>query len=364
MENNNSIDLSLLAAYPGDYRMQLMKQLYNALNLEKEGISVIPNVKYKEILHKLLVRKGLKPYTGRFKSKSGDIGYEPRELSVEKAQRDLSIEPSIYIPTFMASQRGKGENANNMTVPFAQFMWEQVLAELATELNLETVYHGVGKAAFAAFNGATEYEVGDLVKYTVDDEVRYFRCVAATAAGETPVSHAAKWEWAGARAVCIGLGKIITDELADADVDFDPVATGAVDSTNAYDKFTKLFRAHAEPVKMGKVGQVITYCSITDYEHLLDDYENKIKKQFEEIDGIIYLAKTNRLNVIKPVSWLNGSRRLISTVAGNLVAGTDQLSDMNVIKTKEEMYHIDAGITFMLGFQIRDLEVLKVGDQA
>lgn len=361
-DNNNSIDLSLLAAYPGDFRQDLIAQLYNSMNLERDGIAVRPGIKYKEILHKLLVRKGLKPYTGVFKSKAGDIGYEPRELAVEKAQHDISIEPSKYIPTFMAQKRGSGENANNMTIPFAQFMWEQFLKEQGQELNLETVYNGVGKAAFAAYNPATAYTVGSLIKYTQDSELRYFRAVAATSAGENPDTNPAKWEWAGARALCVGFGKIIADEIAGGKLT--PVATGAVDATNAYDKFTKLFRSHAEPVKLGNYGKVITYCSMTDYECLLDDYENKIKKNFEEVDGVVYLAKTNKVNIIKPVSFLSTNRRLISTLAGNLVAGTDELSDMNVIKVKEQMYHLDAGLAFMLGFQIADLEPLRVSDQA
>lgn len=357
-----SVDLSKLKAYPGEFRMELIKKLYNALNLEQEGILVMPNIKNTLILHKLLTKKGVKPYTGKFNAKGNDFGFEPRELKVEKAQRDWSIEPSKYLPTYMASLRGRGESANNMTIPFAQVMWEAALEELATELNTETVYHGVGKAAFAAYAAGTAYAVGALVKYTQDNELRYFRCVAATVAGQNPDTNPEKWEDAGARALNVGFGKIITDEIAEGDIV--PVATGAVNNTNAYDKFTQIYRAHPEPVKAGKHGKVITLCSYTDYEALTDDYENKIKKNFDEIDGITYLAKTNRNNIIKPVSWLSGSRRLISTLPNNLVAGTDQMSDMNEIKVMEQMYHLEAGLTFMLGFQIADLAAMKVSDQA
>lgn len=355
-------DLSLLAAYPGEYRLELIKKLYNALALESEGISVVPNVKSAMPLHKLVVKKGAKPYTGTFKSKGGDIAFEPRVLSVDKAQRDLSVEPSKYLQTFMEKLRGAGENTNNMTIPFAQHMWEGVLEELATEINLETVFHGVGKAGFAAYGAGTAYAVGDLMKYTQDGELRYFRCIVATTAGQNPDTHPAKWDWAGARAITTGFGKIITDEITATTIT--PVATGAITSSNAYAKFTQLFRSHLEPVKMGKHGQVTTLCSVTDYESLTDDYEDKIKKNFEEVDGVIYLAKTNRVNRIQPVSWLSGSRRLISTLKGNLLAGTDQLNDMNVIKTIEQMYSIDAAVSFMLGFEIQDLDALRVNDQA
>lgn len=99
------------------------------------------------------------------------------------------------------------------------------------------------------------------------------------------------------------------------------------------------------------------------YEALMDDYENKIKKAFEETNGITYLAKTDKKAILKPVEWLNGSGKIIASRPGNFWMGTDQTSDMNVIKVMEQMYHLDAGITFMIGFQIADIEALATNDQ-
>lgn len=356
-----TVDLSLLAAYPGEYRDALIQELYSSLQLEKEGISVIPGVKNSLNLHKLLIEDGLKPYSGVFVAKK-DFTYEPRVLSVEKAQRDSQVEPSVYIPTFMAAKRGSGENSKNMNIPFAQFMWESYLKKIASEVNLNTVFHGVGKAAFAAYNAGAAYNVGDFIKYTQDAELRYFECVSATAAGENPDTNPEKWKWAGAKALVKGLGKIIADEITGGNLA--AYATGALDGTNAYAGQIGLYRSLPETVKMGQSGQVLIYQSMTDFEYLMDDYENKISKNFETIDGITYLAKTEKKVGIKPVSWLSGSRRLIATVAGNLVAGTDQLSDMNVIKTIEKHYTIETSLTFMLGFQIQDLAVLAVSNQA
>jgi len=354
-------DLSLLAAYPGEYRDALISELYNSLRLEQEGITVIPGVKNKLNLHKLLIADGLKPYTGTFKAKK-DLAYEPRVLEVEKVQRDFEIEPSLYLPTFMAQKRGAGENTENMNIPFAEFMWNAYMQRMGTELNLQTVYHGKGKAAFAAFDAGDTYAVGELVKFTQDGEVRYFECVAATAAGQSPDTHAAKWKYAGAKAITKGLGGYIADAITDGDLT--AVATGVVDGSNAYAKNMALYRSHDESVKMGQSGQVLIYQSMTDYEYLMDDYEDKVSKNFEIVDGITYLAKTERRCGIKPVSWLQGSRRLISTVAGNLVAGTDQLSDMNVIKAIEKHYTLETSTSFVIGFQIQDLAVLRVSNQA
>ena len=351
-----------LAAYPGDYHQKLISQLYNSLRLEQEGIMLIPAVKNSLIMHKFLTADGVKPYTGKFIPKD-NLSFIPRTLTVEKAQYDLEIEPEKFRTTFMAKMRGRGENAKNETIPFADFMWSAVLNGIGTEVNLGTVYFGQGKAAFAAYNAGTAYSVGDLIAYTQGGEVRYFRCVTATTAGQTPDTHSTKWVWAGARALTVGFGKIIANEITAGNLT--PVATGAVTSSNAYDKFIQMYRSLPEAIKLG-VGDVkaVIYCSMTDYEALTDDYENKISKNFETIDGVTYLAKTDRRCIVKPVSWLSTSRRLIATVLDNLVAGTDEISDMNQIKTVPAMYTIQAGITFVIGFQIQDLEVMRVSDQA
>jgi hypothetical protein len=354
-------DLSLLAAYPGEYSQDLISALYNALRLEQEGISIIPGVKNKINLHKMWVKKGAKPYTGSFVNKDGDVYLEPRVLSVEKVQRDLEINPDKYRPTFAAYLRGKGENANNLTIPFAQFMWEAVVKELATEINLETVYNGVGTAGFTAYAAGTAYTVGSLITYVQGGETRYFRCIIATSAGQNPDTNPNSWDWAGARAITKGFGKIIADEITAGKLV--AVATGAVTNVNAYSKFVQMYRSLPEAVKLGIAGQAIIYCSMTDYEYLTDDYETQVSKNFETVDGITYLAKTDRRCQIKPVSWLSGSRRLIATVVGNLSAGTDEISDMNEIRTVQQVYSVQAGITFVIGFQINDLEVLKVSDQ-
>ena len=100
------------------------------------------------------------------------------------------------------------------------------------------------------------------------------------------------------------------------------------------------------------------------YTALMDDYENKVTKNFEHVDGVTYLAKTDRKCIIQSQSWLSNSGRLISTAHGNLVLATDELSDMNDIKVVPAMYTIDAGITFLLGLNYQDEDVLRINDQA
>jgi hypothetical protein len=346
-----------LSAYGGDFQDKLITALYLALALEAQGISVMPNLKSKTTLHKLMIRKGLKPYTGTFKAKS-DIVFEPRELAVEKVQRDMQIHPSEFLQTFLEKKRGAGENSKNMTVPFAEVVWQSVMDQIANEIVTDTMYNGVGKAGFAAYNAATAYPVNSHLKYTQDGEVRYFRTIAAVAAGENPDNHPEKYEWAGGRALTVGFNKIIKDEEAAGKIV--PVSTGEITSADAYGQYTEVWRKLPEQIRM-KGGTIL--CSQNSYESLMDDVENKVKKNFEEVNGITYLSKTDKKAALKPVSWLTNTSRLIATPNGNLWMGTDQTSDMNVIKTIEQMYHLEAGITFMIGFQIADLEVLVTNDQ-
>jgi hypothetical protein len=307
-------------------------------------------------INKLTTESGLKPFTGDFLPRKKSGSYKERILSVKKVQRDDRIFPSEYLPYFLAQQRGRGENPNNQSIPFEQFFWESIMKKDATDLNTEAVYWGVEASTIAAWSSGSTYAVGAIVKYTQDAEVRYFRCVTATAAAESPDTHPAKWVWAGARVLGKGFNQIIKDGISAGDVS--TVVTGAITNTTAYDQFTAVWRKLPEPVRMGKYGQVVIDCGMNSYEALTDDYENKIKKNFEEVDGVTYLAKTNRVCRVAPRSWMIGSGRLIARVPNNFWIGTDQAADMNTIKVIDEMYSFQVGKSFMWGMQISNTEFM------
>ncbi|MNF00557.1 hypothetical protein D3C80_1994010 [compost metagenome] len=60
---------------------------------------------------------------------------------------------------------------------------------------------------------------------------------------------------------------------------------------------------------------------------------------------------------------MNTSSRLITTPKENLLLGCDLLSDLNKINTVPALWTMQVGIAFGIGFQIRDLEAIKVNDQ-
>ena len=351
-------NISGLLSYVGTNEAKLMKRLLNKLAIENDAVMLDTDVKSKKNLHKIIVANGAKPYTGDFVAKS-DLSYVPRTITVEKAQRDLRIEPSKYRNTYFEFLRGRGENPKNMTIPFAQFTNEAIIDELAAEINNQSVYHGVGVAYFAAYAGGTAYAVGDKITFTQDSELRYWECVTITTAGQSPDTHPAKWKWAGAKAICKGFGKMLAEEITASAIT--PVTTGVTTASNAYANSISVWRALPEVVK--STGGVLLM-NYTNFEYLLDDYENKIAKNFEQVDGITYLAKTDRKCIVKPWSPMAGANRIIATAPKNLVVGTDDAADMSSIKIIEAMYHYDQGMSWMMGTQFRDLDALACNEQA
>jgi hypothetical protein len=354
-------NLTALAAYAGKYEKALMAKMYKELALAADGIQVIPGVKSALKLTRLIVGKGIKPYTGKFVSMDDQLKYAERTLTVEKGQRDIEIEPEKYRTTWMSEITPGTQEASNKAIPFSQFTWDTIMKENAEEI-VEMLYFGVGKSAFAAYAAGTAYSVGDLIYFNntnAQNETQYYKCVTATSAGQSPITHPDKWQWAGNLAVNKGYNALIQDAITNEG--FDEIAsTGAITSTDAYAQFTAVWRKQKEQVKQKGA---FVYCSVNAMEMLMDDYENKIKKNFDEVDGIIYLAKTNRKAIVKPVSWLSGSGRLICTPANNLLLGTDALSDLNGIQNIAKHYTLESSLSFVIGGQVRDLDALTINDQ-
>ena len=353
-QTDNAVDISNLAAYAGDYQESLFSDLYNELDAIND-LNFWPGVKNTIKMTKLNIRHGAKPYTGNFRPKTGDLQYTGVDLVMQEWQRDLVIKPSDYRQTFMAANRGRGENPNNKNIPFADYVWGQVIKSLAAGINDRTVYFGIGKAAFGAFNPATAYTVGSKVAFTspVDGEVAYFNVNTATQAGQTPVTNPEKFDDWNLEAIMVGFGAIFAAlvTLGKSNGGLDPLVTGAItDQSDAYAIQQELWRSL--PIAVQNRGGCILQ-SYQDMWLLNDSFEDKVSK-YTEVDnstGLIYLAGTNRKCLIKPATFMTGSRRLIAGPMGadcEMIIGTDELSDLNTIATEEHNYTLDAGLSGVL----------------
>jgi hypothetical protein len=353
-------DTSALATFPGEYEDKLFSTLINSMDIAGD-ITVMPNIKKKKNLTKLRVKKGARPFSSTHEPATGDLVYTPRVIEVKGGKRDLLVDPEDYRDTWMAQQAGPGSGANKKTIPFEQYVWAEVMKALGAELNDETAYFGldIDDLTIVAYDAGDAYVVGDYV--TFGNPTKWYVCVANAAAGDTPATDPLKWQDVTARMICKGFGAIIQEEIDGSTLSV--TATGAItDGATAKTAFKKLFRAHTDAYK--KAG-LITYCSYTDYEFLLDGLSENTK--YTNPDGTpvgqLYLPETGKKNLIIPVTWLNGSRRLICTPKENLILGTDLLSDLNDISVVQDVYTYKTGIKFQLGFQIRDIDAIRVGDQ-
>jgi hypothetical protein len=360
----DSVDLSQLAAYAGTYQQALFSILYNNLDVVKD-VMFWPGVKNTVNMTKLSVGKGAKPYTGVFAPETNDLEYTGLQLTVQPWQRDLTIQPSLYRNSWMGEARGKGEGASNLNIPFQNYVWSTVFKALAAGINDNSVYFGVGTSAYTAFNSGTAYSVGNRVTFTkANGELGYFICTGATSAGETPLTNPSLWADDSLKALFVGFGAVISALITLGGADgLTPFVTGAItSSSNAYQLQKELWRSL--PVAVQNYGGVI-YQSYIDYQLLTDSFETSVSK-YTELDvttGLTYLAGTNRKCIIKPVTWMTGSRRLIATTTDNMIFATDELSDYNDLNIERRVYTLDCGISGVAGVQIKDPTKMVVSDQ-
>lgn len=238
-------------------------------------------------------------------------------------KRQLLIEPMKYREEYQSEVLMGG--VNPMEIPFARFVYEKIVERIKSEINDQTAYFGVRNAA-----------------------------------GNTAVD------------VATGFGKIIDDEVTATNIV--PLATGAItDGASARSVFEQMFRSNTTAYRDHGV---VTHCSYTDWDFLLDGLEEITKFTRDDVEkqGWLYLPKSEGKNIVKPASWLGGSRRLINTPcwkqggkltgrSANLIMGTDKLSDLNKIRTIEKLWTLQLGIAVALGFQIRDTDAILINDQ-
>lgn len=351
----NSPDISALAAYAGKYEKALFSTLVNSLDAMND-LTVIQDVKNKLNMTKLKAGNGARPYATANEGRSSDLQYTGRVLEVLQGKRDLNIAPNDYRSTWMSEVMKPGVNPKE--IPFAAYVWEQVMKELAAEINDNTIYFGFDKTDATAYDGGSTYAVGDYITFTAADGISdYWKCVTITTAGQSPVTHPAKWQKVNAEAITVGFGKRIADDIANIEVE----STGAIASGTAYAQYKALYRAL--PVAYRKMG-VVLYSSWDNVDLLVDDYEDKVGKFTTTDNGIMTLPGSDGKCQIVRASWMTGSGRLICTPKSNLLVGTDRTSDLNNMKTDEHLRTVEASIEFVLGTQIRDLNALVVNDVA
>jgi hypothetical protein len=351
-----------LAAYPGKFKDELFSTLINGMDIAND-VMVEEEVKSKLIFTKLTVGDGYRPFTTTEQIEGDELTYSGTELEVSPGKRELSIDIEKYRGQWMQyKKKGSGAQADENDIPFAAFTWNEVIKQVAREINNKTAYHGFDKTDATAYNdgGGTTYAAGDYVTFTVSGISHYFKCLATTSEGEDPTDTPAKWLKVNAEAVTPGLGYRLAALIAAGKVT--PTATGALSATNALEKLREIW---ADVDEAQKNEGVCAYMSRNNYENFVRDYETKVSK-YTDADGaaIRVLPGTDGKCEIKPVSWMVGSGRVIMTPKENVYLGTDLLADLNEIEVvKSTLWVMKAGIKNVIGFQFRDPAAIYCNDQ-
>jgi hypothetical protein len=369
-----AVEVTAITAYADEHKRDLISTLVNGLDIAND-ITVIPNVKNRVALTKLRVGDGFRPYSATHEPRAGSLVFSDRYLETLVGKRDLLIDYRDFKSKHLAWRTRPG-NAANKTIQdmdFAAFVWDQVIKGLQREINDETSYFGFDRTGVIAYNGPSTYVVGNRVTFVLNGVNEWFEATASVAANESPLTTPAKWRNVTARAVVPGLRAYIDAAIA---ASFPVTTTGAVtDAATALAAFKTLFRAMPVPYKNWGV---IIHASVTDCEFLLDALATRTQNVSADTaamikNGLIPIPETNGKGFAKPATWLGTSRRLIAepmemnggnAYGTNLVMGTDLLSDSNTIENIKQVYSIQSGIAFDLGFQIQDLDALRLGNQA
>ena len=300
-------DVSKLVGYAGTFQKRLITQTVNGLQVTQD-CTLVPNIKVKQNMTKLIVNGDIKPYDGVRDTKA-TITYEPRSLEVFIGQYDVDIDTVKARETWLGEVMKPGVNPADL--PFEQVTWKAVMDDFATKINDSTAWNGRRNATLKT-----------------------------------------------ASALATGFGNIIKDEIAAQKIT--PVITGSM-LTDTVAKVEEVYKDLPEKYRKLKM---TVYVSYNVYDAYCENYAERFKMSpiYDQF-GQIVIRHSEGNAVLKPVTWMSGSQRVIITPKSNMLVGTDLLSDGQKILTNPKLYGIEAGILMAIGFQIEDLEPLAVNDQ-
>ncbi len=267
--------------------------------LRELGVQVRPNVKTPQALAKFSTDGGPQPY--RAQDDFNGVTVEDRTLTAYAAKYDQEIDGVELYNTYMAELP---------EAPFEQWAVEQGGAAFLDALMTSTIYSGVR-------NGA------------------------GTAAAD----------------ICDGFGTIIAAEITATNLT--PVVTGAVTAANAVTQVEIV--NDARPIWMKEREDSIVIVSYDVFE--------KYRKHYRTLNGFGFkrdergqYTLDGTTTIMKPASFMGSSQRIICTLAGNLVFGTDMESLKNY--PTPHLNLLQNRILMTAGCQIKDLAALIVNDQA
>ncbi|WP_028665927.1 hypothetical protein [Runella zeae] len=356
-------NIAAIQNYQSAYTPKILKTLYDSLSIPKTpGIRTMNNLTVEKPLWGYSAEDGLQPNNPQIEDTDRQDGtLLIRSITPKKAMKILKINAEEFEDTFL--YEGQADLTQEHPPLFAATYWQNQMQKVAQEVEVNA-YLMKDKSVAVNFNAGTAYTAGQVVIFGT--LAQYYQCVTNTSAGETPVTHPAKWKWASNKYICDGWGTVLATEIAGSKIT--PVVTGAITNANALDKIDGTMWA-AVPELMRQKG-VKFYVSWNVYDKRLAHMRAKkdAGATYSETELALYkdyIIDSSRRAQIIPCNWMGASQRVIVTLDNNLVMGTNSLDNLGVWGNRVPMLHgYKTIMKFTLAFQFDDLRYLIVNDQA
>lgn len=350
-------DVSALQGYITKYDKTLINQMLNGLDIVKD-LAVIRNLREPLALPKMVVDEGVRRHNLSISSAKGGRAWTERIMNPYLGMKIISIIPEEVRESFMSAQL----DPNAKDLPYAQWVWMQEFAKIASELN-DNFYTNT-RPTVVAYDAAATYAVGAHILF---ENVVYKQVSGTTTtAGDSPTSAAAKWEDVDNKVLFPGPDAVIKTAISSEGLV--AVNTGAFTETTAYEYVKDMWGTVTEPHKNKGMVAHVSYDVQQDLAENINTLFGSGKGiggvDVEEGNSFIMKNTGGRLRIV-PHTWMGTSRRVIITHAGNAVLGLNQASDSQKVgKMVDTLHGYDAIVKFIMSFQFRDLENLYVNDQA
>jgi len=309
----NLTDAAALRAYMETFSPDVMSILFHS----PKTLSLIhphEGIKGDLILTELEVGDLVQKWTKSFDPTADAFKFSPEILTVKPLKVDTQIYPQEFEQSYLAFARRKGFSSVT-DLPFEGFILQKKLKKIMQEMEVAVwkAVAGAGTTLLTQFDGFLEI-IADLITATT----------------------------------------------------LTPVATGAIDNTNAVDSFELMWDFLLDAYKED---ETTFFCNNTIMQYYLRDYRKRHGfGLMPAVDGPSTRVKLDFGNAyIQAVPGLTGSGRVVLCRAmDTLHYGYDAPEDINTIKFQDDHRAIDMMMDFKFGVQagLKKDQVIVVNDQA
>jgi hypothetical protein len=243
-----------------------------------------------------------RPYRSQDDTSGNGVAFTARTLTAYLSKWDYDFEPQAFLNTYLADAAASNGN-------FAEAAATQMAKEYLDQITTSTLYSGVYNAS-----GST------------------------------------------AAAICTGWGTIIADEITATNLT--ATTTTAPSGSNCVTQVETVINSC--PAWM-KSKELVVYVSHTTFEYFLQHYRTLNSYSFQPSATGEYRIDNRNAKII-PCDFMGSSARIIVTVPGNFVFGTNVESIQVAASQRRDI--IECRPMFHAGCQIADLAALKVSSQA